>query len=722
MSFLQWFESSLRDQLQVPQNPDHHPEGTTARHTYMVRQSLQAALNLLKKKQAEDPEGPFANLNLNLSPDEMNILRLAGLLHDIGKSTTTDPVKLTSYGHESPENFEPAMRQLGPTWQKMYQNADPQEKEDLWFLIKNHMKIKDEQGFEDKALMRKLMGPDGRYSNDRPLKLLLILLLMDRMGRGAIHTLNRGEVRNFAQRNTPGAEKRIQGMYRSSQWQQADAARLRDRQASPSPNDPTEFTKSLRAKGRDNSSIAQGLKSKFKLTDDQIRAILGEGLIRFRTFFEAEQSLKTMEVTIPLPNEIFLLSRVFKKNNHQLYVVGGAVRDFLMGMKPKDFDVATDATPQQVGEMLTQAGIKNFPKGEAFGVWVAHLNNEDYEIATFREDAASSDGRRPDSVKWSTPEADSKRRDLTINSLFYEIPDSPGKQGKVLDYTGGQALQDIENKTVRVMGDPWDRFGEDRLRILRMPRFHHRFNHEEFEPDPRTQSAIEYYKDLTKPIEKYHPERGLETDASGNPIQLQPVSGERIQTEFMSGLLKSKDTRSYLRDYERLGLLPSVFPGLQVDMESVTRLEDLKAAKNVAVVLALLLRHNGSNQVRTALNKIHWPNEITDEVAFLLKAWHQAKDDPAPGNMVNHAIHMTKHPNRRGNIQHLGQMLGGEIDPHVWGHFGTYEPPTHSGEDIMRRFNIAKPGPEVGQRQRELQASHYHQSFQDYLRRLKEQK
>jgi hypothetical protein len=147
MKFKQWFwETSLRDIIaDIPQDTSHHPEGDVWTHTKMVRSAVFPALEMLRKKQAEDPQGPLSNLDLNLTKNEQQLLRIAALMHDIGKSEVTqkhpETGKITAYGHETPPAFEPAMKRLSKTWQDMYNNASAQDKEDLWFIIKNHMKL-----------------------------------------------------------------------------------------------------------------------------------------------------------------------------------------------------------------------------------------------------------------------------------------------------------------------------------------------------------------------------------------------------------------------------------------------------------------------------------------------------------------------------------------------------------------------------------------------------
>lgn len=145
---------------------------------------------------------------------------------------------------------------------------------------------------------------------------------------------------------------------------------------------------------------------------------------------------------------------------HTALLAGGCVRDTLLGREPKDFDVATSATPEQVVKLFPGAQTV----GAHFGVVIVRMNHEHVEVATFRSDGSYSDGRRPDSVTYSTPELDAQRRDFTVNGLFYD----PLKD-EVIDYVGGQ--NDLRMGLLRAIGVAKDRFEEDRLRMLRAVRF-----------------------------------------------------------------------------------------------------------------------------------------------------------------------------------------------------------------------------------------------------------
>jgi poly(A) polymerase len=163
---------------------------------------------------------------------------------------------------------------------------------------------------------------------------------------------------------------------------------------------------------------------------------------------------------------------------HQSYLVGGCVRDLLLGREPKDFDVATDARPDRVSELFERSE----QVGAHFGVVLVRENTAQVEVATFRSDASYSDGRRPDAVHFEgDPRQDAMRRDFTINALLLD-PDT----NEVLDFTGGR--EDLRRRAIRAIGDPEERFQEDHLRLIRAVRFAARL---EFEIEPATMAALQ---------------------------------------------------------------------------------------------------------------------------------------------------------------------------------------------------------------------------------------
>ena len=149
-----------------------------------------------------------------------------------------------------------------------------------------------------------------------------------------------------------------------------------------------------------------------------------------------------------------------REQGHIAYFAGGCVRDMVRGLTPKDFDIATDARPETVQKLFP----RTYAVGAHFGVIIVLENGFQFEVATFRSDDAYIDGRHPSAVHFSSPEEDAKRRDFTINGMFYDpVAD------EVIDLVGGRA--DIAAKLVRAIGDPAKRFAEDRLRMLRAVRF-----------------------------------------------------------------------------------------------------------------------------------------------------------------------------------------------------------------------------------------------------------
>lgn len=160
--------------------------------------------------------------------------------------------------------------------------------------------------------------------------------------------------------------------------------------------------------------------------------------------------------------------RSLAEAGHVAYLAGGCVRDRLLGLEPKDYDVATDAPPEQVKRLLRGSRLV----GESFGVVMAPVRvageRRYIEVATFRQEWGYSDGRRPDRVAFTDARGDAQRRDFTINGLF-EDPLASDPAAEVIDYVGGVA--DLRAKVIRAIGDAGERFGEDYLRMLRAVRF-----------------------------------------------------------------------------------------------------------------------------------------------------------------------------------------------------------------------------------------------------------
>jgi poly(A) polymerase len=180
-----------------------------------------------------------------------------------------------------------------------------------------------------------------------------------------------------------------------------------------------------------------------------------------------------------------------QRSGYQALLVGGCVRDLLLGREPADYDVTTDATPEQVMALFPES----LAVGAQFGVILIPRDEMKVEVATFRSDVGYSDGRHPDRVVYSkTPQQDVQRRDFTINGLLMRHD-----SGEVLDFVGGQA--DLQAKVIRAIGEPDRRFREDKLRMMRAVRFAARFG---FEIETETFRAIRRH---VSEIHQVSPER-----------------------------------------------------------------------------------------------------------------------------------------------------------------------------------------------------------------------
>ena len=211
-----------------------------------------------------------------------------------------------------------------------------------------------------------------------------------------------------------------------------------------------------------------------------------------------------------------------RESGHVAYFAGGCVRDIVRGETPKDFDIATDANPEAVQKLFPHT----YAVGAHFGVILVVENGFQFEVATFRSDDAYVDGRHPSAVHFSSPEEDAKRRDFTINGMFYD----PVAE-KVIDFVGGSA--DIEAKLVRAIGDPAQRFAEDRLRMLRAVRFATVLD---YKIDNQTWDAL-----------------------LANAVSINEISAERIREELVRMFLSPNRTRGWdLLDSS--GLMRAILP------------------------------------------------------------------------------------------------------------------------------------------------------------------
>lgn len=379
---------------------------------------------------------------------------------------------------------------------------------------------------------------------------------------------------------------------------------------------------------------------------ENIRKILREGFIR-------EDRIKK---DIPVPEDIRKIKDIFIKNGYKLFVVGGAVRDALLGKTPKDWDLATDAVPDKVEEIMNAAGLKTLPTGKAFGVINVFTDADEYEIATFRKDL--SGGRRPDAVEFTTIDQDVLRRDLTINALFYDID-----TGEVVDLVGG--VNDLKNGIVKTVGDPADRFGEDRLRIMRAIRFAGRFGSE---VDPSVDAA-------------------LKKDNS-----LEGISPERIRDEFLKGIKTAKDVRHFLMLISKYKLWDGIFPGIKV-------IKNFHRVSDPVVLIALILIDNDPATLSKQLNKLTYSSSENKAITFLI-AYSSFKD-------VNDVVKMKKLHNKSGVSQEQFMLFSAKagLDQKVFDAFLDFELSV-TGDQVQQELGI-KPGPEMGKAIEKLEIENF---------------
>jgi tRNA nucleotidyltransferase/poly(A) polymerase len=312
------------------------------------------------------------------------------------------------------------------------------------------------------------------------------------------------------------------------------------------------------------------------------------------------------------------LARRLTAAGHQALFAGGCVRDKLLGHEPEDYDIATSAVPSEVLGLFPGSN----EVGAHFGVVIAKHGGHHVEIATFRTDGSYRDGRRPESVTFSTPQEDARRRDFTINGLF-EVPET----GEVIDYVGG--LADIDAGIIRAIGDAKARFTEDGLRLLRAVRFAARIG---FAIEPATDAAL---RDCAKLLDR--------------------ISPERIRDEF-SKILTSPRRRAGVEHLVETDLIrhfmPEVLPTIgceqppewhpegDVFTHTMIMLEMLAPDAPIELCLAVLLhdiakppcrsvdpdgriRFNGhdalgAQMAETILRRLRYPNHVIDDTVAMV--------------------------------------------------------------------------------------------------------
>ena len=244
--------------------------------------------------------------------------------------------------------------------------------------------------------------------------------------------------------------------------------------------------------------------------------------------------------------------KILREGGFRAYWAGGSVRDLVMGHKPQDYDVATDARPEQVMKLFS----KTVPVGVSFGVVKVIEDGFEFEVTTFRSDGRYIDGRHPAEVHYSDDREDAARRDFTINGMFYD----PLKK-EIIDYVEGR--RDIAAGVIRAIGDPHERFEEDKLRLMRAVRFAARFG---YVIEPKTEAALR--------------------DLAG---QIHQISAERIRDELKK-MLTGPNPSDSIALLIQTGLMKTILPEV-LAMAGVEQPKEFHPEGDVLTHTMLLLRN-----------------------------------------------------------------------------------------------------------------------------------
>ena len=361
-----------------------------------------------------------------------------------------------------------------------------------------------------------------------------------------------------------------------------------------------EFLNFLEPKDQDNVLSDEPKK------EEDTTGTLKESIERYDLINEAKQLLK-------IPSDIQKIHKAFKKNGKKLYVVGGAVRDAILGKSPKDYDLATDAKPDEVLKIAKDTGMKTVEVGKSFGVVMVG----GHEIATFRKDIGK--GRRPSSVDYTDIEGDVRRRDLTINALFYDID-----KKEIVDLVGG--IADLKKKNIRTVGKASERFDEDPLRKLRALRF-------------QASTGGKLDKELHD---------ALQSDPS-----LKGVSAERIRDEFVKSIKKAKNPSKYLEMCDKLGFTQQILPNLKVS-------KPYPNDNDYILFLSSILSKNSPVVLSKVLNKLTYSNEEKNNIVFLVSLQSFRPDD-----IVVYKNAQNKTSLSDDQIKKFGKSIGKDMDKFV---------------------------------------------------------
>lgn len=328
---------------------------------------------------------------------------------------------------------------------------------------------------------------------------------------------------------------------------------------------------------------------------------------------------------IKIPVILQKMNNIFEKNGFKAYLVGGAVRDMFMNKEASDWDVATDATPEQV----ISAFKKVIPTGIAHGTVTVHFMGEEIEVTTFRIEQGYSDGRHPDKVAFASDiEEDLSRRDFTMNAIAVSL-----KDGSIVDPFNGKA--DIKNKVIRSVGNPLERFNEDGLRPIRAIRFASQLG---FEIETNTLQAISNEKVLQKTstisIERFRDELVKLLKSPKPSVGLKLLESTNIMKLFLPELLEGRNCiQNDVRGYHVFDVLDHNFyscdgaPVHKVNVRLAALLHDIgkPASKVVRVTdegeIYNFFSHEKYSETiaRKLLTKLRFSNNEINNVCHLIE-------------------------------------------------------------------------------------------------------
>ncbi len=383
-----------------------------------------------------------------------------------------------------------------------------------------------------------------------------------------------------------------------------------------------------------------------------------------------------------------------------LYLTGGAVRDHLLGKTPKNYDLATDAGPDEIRLILRNAGFqevkptqvanakgspmdkkyekhpeagqknkvfsaKGWDRGGKEYVFNARVNGEEFEISTFRKNPKGSNDKTPDNMEFGTLDDDAAGRDFTINSMYIPLTTADGANAKLIDPHGG--AHHLRRGEVEFVGNAKDRLGEDQSRVLRYIR------------------QIATHGKNTKigdDVKK----------AIGDIKDLPNVSREKIKDEFLKGLQHPDvDPQQYIKMYKDMGILDTVFPDMQFKLDGP---DDFSDKKEKRLATAWLLRNNAPEKVEKMLGQGAWGEDEIRDICTLIKMskW-MSEHGKNPKLFLDKFFDMKKDFHKTGMVPSMARQWGSmnKNPDDIIHHFLNHELDTKSYVDDEKGKKVVNP-------------------------------